>query len=347
MKLKNDRILKALACQPVDRTPIWIMRQAGRYLPEFRKLRQENPDFLKFCKTPALACEATLQPLARFELDAAIIFSDILTVVDALGFNLEYVGGVGPVVHNPVCAERDIAELSVERALENLTYVYDAITLTTRELAGRVPLIGFAGSPWTVACYLVSGQNIQQFHVARLMLYKNPKLMHQLLRLLTEVTIEYLNQQIRAGARILMLFDSWGGLLSSLTYPEFSLQYMQQIGERVLREFNGVKIPLIFFTKNCGAWLELLGQSCCDGVGLDWTIDLAQARTRIGTGKALQGNLDPLALYGTPDSVRQAALQILQQAGGYPGHVFNLGHGIDKTTPIESVEALIKTIQGQ
>ncbi len=343
-KLKNDRILKALMREPVDRTPMWIMRQAGRYLPEFRKLRAENPDFIQFCKTPELACEATLQPLARFDLDAAIIFSDILTVVDALGFNLEYIKTVGPVVHNPVRSLKDLQNLSMDAAIEKLSYVSDAVSMTVKALDNRVPLIGFAGSPWTVGCYMVEGQNANHFQTIRTMVYKNPQILHALLQLLTDITVEYINAQIKAGARIIMLFDSWGGVLSSLTYSQFSLNYMQQIGQRVLREFNGNKIPLIFFTKNGGNWLEQTANAGCDAVGLDWTVNLTDARRRVGNKVALQGNLDPLALYGTPDSVHKAVKEILLQYGPGSGHVFNLGHGIDKSTPIENVEALVDTI---
>lgn len=345
LKAKNNRIINALLRQPVDTTPVWMMRQAGRYLPEFRKLRAKVPDFLTFCKIPELACEVTLQPLERFDFDAAIIFSDILTVVDALGFNLEFVKEVGPIVHDPVRSSHVLKTLSISRALENLAYVSDAIRITSQALRHRVPLIGFAGSPWTVACYMVEGQNIRQFQMARMMLYQDPELLHNLLNVLTELTIHYLNAQIAAGAEIIMLFDTWGGLLSSSQYVHFSLQYMQKIGERIVRENQGKKIPLIFFSKNVGWGLELIADSGCDAVGLDWTVDIAKARQRIGDKVALQGCLDPMALYGTPESIRQAVGKIIGDFGHGPGHVFNLGHGVDKNTPVENVSALVAAVR--
>jgi len=343
--LKNDRIIKALFCEPVDATPIWIMRQAGRYLPEFRALRAKVPDFLKFCKNPELACEVTLQPLARFDLDAAIIFSDILTVVDALGFNLEFLSNVGPVVHNPVRSQKDLARLSIPFAMERLQYVFDAVKLTERELQGRVPLIGFAGSPWTVACYMVQGKNQHNFQQTRALIYQEPALMHFLLKTLTELTIHYLNQQIEAGARIIMLFDTWGGILSTDAYREFSLYYMQEIGRRIHREFNQHRIPLIFFTKNGGQWLEEMANSGCDAVGIDWTQNINDARSRVGHKVALQGNLDPMTLLGTPEAVRHEVKKILQRFGAGSGHIFNLGHGIDKSTPIENVQVMVNTVR--
>lgn len=342
--LQNDRLIKALLRQEVDRTPIWVMRQAGRYLPEYRELRKKARNFVEFCKSPELACEATLQPFARFDLDAAIIFSDILTVVDALGFDLRYVENEGPVILDPVQTSQDLKGLSATAALDKLQYVFDAVSVTSKALANKVPLIGFAGSPWTVACYMISGKNQKQFQHARLMLYANPELVHQLLELLTEVTILYLNEQVKAGARALMVFDSWGGLLSNLTYSQFSLDYMQKIGAGVIREYENQKIPLIFFTKNGGCWLEQLAESNCDAIGLDWTVNLANARETVAGRKALQGNLDPLALYGTPESVRSAVKNIIDQYGQHPGHVFNLGHGIDKDTPIPNVEALVAAV---
>ncbi|OGO91332.1 MAG: uroporphyrinogen decarboxylase [Coxiella sp. RIFCSPHIGHO2_12_FULL_44_14] len=342
---KNNRIIKALLRQPVDTTPVWMMRQAGRYLPEFRQLRAQVPDFMTFCKTPELACEATLQPLNRFDFDAAIIFSDILTVVDALGLNLEFVPAAGPVVHNPVRSFSALQTLSIERALEKLQYVDEAIRLTSRTLQHRVPLIGFAGSPWTVACYMIEGQNEHQFQITRTMLYREPALLHAVLKLLTELTIHYLNAQIAAGAEIIMLFDTWGGLLSSSTYPEFSLYYMKAIGEGIQRTHHAEKIPLIFFTKNAGLWLKSIANAGCDAVGIDWTVDIAKARRMIGATVALQGGLDPMALYGTPQSVRLAVKKILQDFGDSSGHVFNLGHGVDKETPIENVSAMVAAVR--
>lgn len=343
--MKNTRIIQALLRQPVDTTPVWMMRQAGRYLPEFRELRATQPDFMAFCKTPELACEVTLQPLARFGFDAAIIFSDILTVVDALNFDLQFVKEIGPIVHNPVKSMHDLQGLSVEGALEKLQYVFDAIRLTSRALEHKVPLIGFAGSPWTVACYMIEGQNTKQFQTIRTMVYREPEVLHYLLSLLTELTIKYINAQISAGAEIIMLFDTWGGLLSSMTYPEFSLHYMQAIGRGIQRESFGKKIPLIFFTKNGGLWLESIADAGCDAVGLDWTVDIAKACHSVGSRVALQGCLDPMALYGTPLSIRQHVKKIIQDFAYPTGHVFNLGHGIDQFTPIDNVTAMVEAVR--
>lgn len=343
--MKQHRLINALLRQPVDKTPVWIMRQAGRYLPEFRELRKKAPHFLDFCKIPELACEATLQPLQRFDLDAAIIFSDILTVIDAMGFNLEFVSGQGPVVHNPVCSKADLVHVSLESAAERLDYVNQAIKVTRQAIGGRVPLIGFAGSPWTVACYLIEGRNQQAFQTTRKMLYQNPDLLTQLLNQLTDLTIIYLTQQIRAGAEAVMLFDSWGGLLSDTTYPTFSLQYMQRIAQALPRQFNGVPIPLIFFTKGGGLWLEAMADAGCDALGLDWTVNIASARQRVGHKVALQGNLDPLALYGSCDAVREAVRKMISDYGEGSGQIINLGHGIDKDTPIAHVEAMIEAVR--
>lgn len=343
--MKEHRLIKALLRQPVDRTPLWVMRQAGRYLPEFRALRQKAPHFLDFCKIPELACEATLQPLQRFPLDAAIIFSDILTVVDALGFDLEFVSGQGPVVHNPVRSDSDLKSLSLELATERLQYVSEALSMTRRALADKVPLIGFAGSPWTVACYMVEGRNQRGFQTVRQMCYQHPDLLHHLLDRLTELTILYLQHQLAAGAQVLMLFDSWGGLLSEAGYLEFSLSYMHRIARAIPRSFQGERIPFIFFTKGGGLWLSHIDDDVCDAVGLDWTMDIGVARQQVGDRLALQGNLDPMALYGTVDSVRQSVKHIMQGYGDGSGHVFNLGHGIDKDTPIANVEAMIDAVR--
>lgn len=339
------RMINALLRQPFDKTPVWIMRQAGRYLPEFRQLRAKMPQFLDFCKNPELACEATLQPLERFDLDAAIIFSDILTVIDAMGFHLEFVSGEGPVVYNPVRCLQAIEAASVDAAIERLQYVYEAVRITRAALLDRVPLIGFAGSPWTVACYLVEGRNQKNFQTIRAMMYRDPVLLNTILDKLTELSIHYLNQQIAAGAQIIMLFDSWGGLLSDASYEAFSLRYMRRIGEGLQRIAGGRTIPLIFFTKNGGLWLEQTASAGCDAVGLDWSINLADARQRVGDQVALQGNLDPMALYGTPDTVNAAVKQMITAYGGDTGYVVNLGHGIDKDTPIENVAAMIDAVR--
>ncbi len=343
--MKTHRLVNALLRQPVDKTPVWIMRQAGRYLPEFRELRKKAPHFLDFCKIPELACEATLQPLRRFDLDAAIIFSDILTVVDALGFDLEFVSGQGPVVHNPIRSEADLSKVSLEEAAGRLSYVYQAVKMTRDVLSGKVPLIGFAGSPWTVACYMIEGRNQQNFQTIRQMIYKNPLLLHKLLDQLAQLSILYLRKQIEAGAEVVMLFDSWGGLLSAENYLTFSLDYMQRIAEALPEMVNGQRIPRIFFTKGGGLWLkQLLGRGC-DAAGLDWTIDVGVARQQVGDQLALQGNLDPMALYGTTASVREAVRKIIESYGKGSGHVINLGHGIDKATPIENVEAMVSAVR--
>ncbi len=345
LRLKNDRFIRALLRQPVDRTPVWIMRQAGRYLPEYRQLREKVPNFMAFCKTPELACEATLQPLRRFPLDAAIIFSDILTIPDAMGVDLHIAPTVGPVIRNPVRSAQDVNRLQMPAVEEALSYLFDAIRLTVKALDHRVPLIGFAGSPWTLACYMTEGQSSKTFLTARAMLYQQPDVFHTLLQKLTTLTIAYLNAQIKAGADVVMLFDTWGGLLTPSLYRQFSLDYLSQIAAEVVRQKNGRKIPLIFFTKNGGQWLESIANSGCDAVGLDWTTDIGQARRRVGDRVALQGNLDPAILLSNPESISTAAVDILKSYGQGFGHVFNLGHGIDPSTPIENVAALVEAVQ--
>ncbi len=342
--LQNDNLIRALLRQPVDRTPIWMMRQAGRYLPEYRQLRKQVPDFMTFCRTPALCCEATLQPLARFDLDAAIIFSDILTVPAAMGLPLQFVAGSGPQFSEPLRSRADLARLKAVDA-SALDYVMQAITLTRRELAGRVPLFGFAGSPWTVACYMVEGAGSKIWPAVRAMLYSSPQLMHELLDKITVTTIAYLNAQIEAGADAIMLFDTWGSVLAFDRYPEFSLQYMQRIAAAIHREHEGRRIPLVLFTKQASPWLELLADSDCDGIGLDSTVNLSQAIARVGDRVTLQGNLDPFTLYADADTIRQSVHAILDAFAGHDGHVFNLGHGIDKDTPIAGVEAMVAAVR--
>ncbi len=344
--LKNNRILRALLCEPVDRTPVWFMRQAGRYLPEFRALRAKEPNFMRFCQTPELACEVTLQPLQRFDLDAAIIFSDILTIPDALGLHVEILPNTGPVIHNPIRSSSDVKRLPHPDVREALSYVFTAITLVKKALNGRVPLIGFAGSPWTVACYCVEGQTSKDFQRIRGLCYENPDLLHALLSHLSVITVDYLNAQIEAGADVVMLFDTWGGLLPPKAYQSFSLHYLTEIAQKIHRERNGVKIPVILFTKGGGQYLEAIADSGCDAVGLDWTIDIGSARARIGDRVALQGNLDPAVLLSNPDAVRSAVHEILLAYGGGSGHVFNLGHGIDPQTPVENVAAMIEAVHG-
>lgn len=340
--IKNDRFIRALLRQPIDRTPIWMMRQAGRYLPEYRALRAKSKDFFDFCRTPELACEATLQPLARFPLDAAIIFSDILTVPIAMGCDINMHEGRGPVAPKPVHTAKAIQALNTDNAAEKLAYVSDAITLTKKELNQRVPLIGFAGSPWTVATYMVEGQSSKTFEKIKSMMYAEPALLHTLLEKITDVTIDYLNAQIEAGADVIQIFDSWGGVLSPCQYQLFSLNYMKKIGEKIHRDYNGKKIPLIFFSKGCGLYLENIAHAGCDAVGLDWTMDLAVAKKTVGDHVALQGNLDPCVLFADPKTIQQEAKKILSVYHNQTGFVFNLGHGISKDTPIDSVDALME-----
>lgn len=342
--LKNDRLIRALLRQPVDRTPAWIMRQAGRYLPEYRALRAKVPDFMTFCKTPELACEVTLQPLRRFHLDAAIIFSDILTIPDAMGLDLEFVGGEGPVIHNPIRTESDVQHLHNPVIEEDLAYVTNAINLVVKELNGSVPLIGFAGSPWTVATYMVEGHSSKTFQTIKSMLYRDPAILHALLAKTTETTIAYLSAQVKAGVSALMVFDSWGGVLSPVAYQEFSLKYMQQIANQVLREHQEQKIPLIFFTKSAAPYLEAIAASGCDAVGLDWTVDIQSARARVGHQVALQGNMDPCVLFADHQRIRAEVHSILDAYGPGSGHIFNLGHGIDKETPIDSVSVMLEAL---
>ncbi|EKD77489.1 MAG: hypothetical protein ACD_42C00318G0003 [uncultured bacterium] len=342
--IKNDRFIKALLHQPIDRTPIWLMRQAGRYLPEYRALRSQVKDFFTFCQTPELACEATLQPLKRFPLDAAIIFSDILTVPIAMECEIKMDEGHGPIAINPIRTEKMIAELNTTHALEKLQYVSQAIQLTKKALNNKIPLIGFAGSPWTVATYLVEGQSSKTFEKIKSMLYREPTILRDLLQKITDVTVDYLNMQIDAGADVIMVFDSWGGVLSPLHYQLFSLQYMQYIGEKIMREQYGKKIPLIFFSKGCGLYLENIADSGCDAIGLDWTMDLARAKKSVGDRVALQGNLDPCALFADHTTIQHEAKKILDVYKNETGLVFNLGHGISKETPVENVAALVETV---
>lgn len=342
IQIKSDRFIRALLRQPIDRTPIWLMRQAGRYLPEYRALRAKVKDFFTFCQTPELACEATLQPLARFPLDAAIIFSDILTVPIAMGCEINMDEGRGPVAPNPIRTIQAIQQLNTQYAAEKLTYVSDAIALTKKALNDKVPLIGFAGSPWTVATYMIEGQSSKTFEKIKSMMFAEPILLHTLLEKITDVTIHYLNAQIQSGADVVMIFDSWGGVLSPLQYQLFSLNYMQKIGEKIARIYQDKKIPLIFFSKGCGLYLENIADAGCDAVGLDWTMDLSAAKKLVGDRVALQGNLDPCALFADRQTIQQEANKILSVYNNQTGFVFNLGHGISKDTPIDSVNALME-----
>lgn len=342
---RNDNFLRALLGQPVDHTPVWLMRQAGRYLPEYRETRKRAGDFLTLCKTPSLACEVTLQPLARFDLDAAILFSDILTIPDAMGLGLEFTEGEGPRFARPLRDEWAIRGLAPTDPAAHLQYVMDAVAEIRKALDNSVPLIGFAGSPFTLACYMVEGKGNSEFQNIKKMLYTRPDLMHHMLRITAQSVTAYLNAQIESGAQALMIFDSWGGILTTSAYQEFSLAYMRQIVDGLIREVNGQRIPIILFTKGGNLWLEDIADTGCDGVGLDWTIDLSAAKHRIGDKVALQGNLDPCILLTTPDKVAQEARKVLDSFGGArTGHVFNLGHGISQFTPPENVSALIETV---
>jgi uroporphyrinogen decarboxylase len=342
--LKNDRFLRALLRQDVDVTPVWMMRQAGRYLPEYRQVRSEAGNFMNLCQNPTLACEVTLQPLRRYALDAAILFSDILTIPDAMGLGLYFSEGEGPRFHKKVVNAADVDALPVVNAESDLGYVMDAVRLIRRELNGEVPLIGFSGSPWTIATYMVEGGASKEFAVIKRMMMNDPVLMHELLEKITLSVIDYLNAQIRAGAQAVQIFDTWGGILSPHAYQMFSLQYMQRIVQGLIKEHEGRQVPAIVFTKNGGLWLEMIAASGCDCVGLDWTIDIGQARARIGDMVSLQGNMDPSTLYGSPERIRQEVALILAQFGHGNGHVFNLGHGIHQHVDPERVSGFIDAV---
>lgn len=344
-ELKNDRFLKALARQPVDRTPIWMMRQAGRYLPEYRTTRAKAGDFMSLCKNTELACEVTLQPLARYELDAAILFSDILTIPDAMGLGLYFEEGEGPKFRKPVRTEADIEQLNVVNTASDLAYVTDAVAMIRRELHGRVPLIGFSGSPWTLATYMIEGQSSRDFARTKTMLYSQPELMHQLLDKLALSVIDYLNAQISAGAQVVQIFDTWGGALSQAAYLEFSLAYMQKIVSGLTKQAEGRDVPVILFTKGGGHWLEAMAETGCDALGLDWTVDIGAARARVGNKVALQGNMDPAVLRADPARIESEVATILQSFGQGSGHIFNLGHGITPDIDPAHAKVFIEAVQ--
>jgi uroporphyrinogen decarboxylase len=343
-ELRNDRLLRALLREPVDRTPVWIMRQAGRYLPEYRATRERAGSFLELCRTPDLACEVTLQPLTRFPLDAAILFSDILTVPAAMGMTLEFTEGEGPRFPEPLRSSADVERLARPDPEVELGYVMDAVRLVRGELDGSVPLIGFAGSPWTHATYMVEGQGSSQFRFVKGMMFAKPALMHRLLERLAEAVRDYLNAQIRAGAQAIMIFDTWGGALAARDYDPFSLQYMRRIVEDLDREADGRRVPVVLFTKGGGNWLEQIAASGCDGVGIDWTVDIGDARRRIGERVALQGNLDPCTLYATRERIRHEVGEVLAAFGYGSGHVFNLGHGVQPHVDPEHVAAMVDAV---
>lgn len=343
-ELQNDRFLRALLREPVDKTPIWIMRQAGRYLPEYRATRAKAGNFMALCRNPELACEVTLQPLERFELDAAILFSDILTIPDAMGLGLYFTEGEGPAFENPIRSRADVEKIGVPDPEDELAYVPAAVRTIRAALHGRVPLIGFSGSPWTLASYMIEGRGSKTFARAKGMLYNEPALLHQLLDKIAQSVTAYLNAQIAAGAQAVQIFDTWGGMLTEPQYQEFSLRYMQQIVGNLTRESEGRKVPVILFTKGGGLWLDAMADTGCDALGLDWSISIGKARQQVGDRVALQGNLDPSALYASTDSVCHAAKAILDNFGNATGHVFNLGHGITPDIDPEKVRALVDTV---
>jgi uroporphyrinogen decarboxylase len=344
VELKNDLMLRALLRQPVDRTPVWIMRQAGRYLPEYLKTRAEAGSFMDLCQTPELACEVTLQPLRRFSLDAAIIFSDILTIPDVMGLNLYFVTGEGPKFEHPIRSAEDIRKLPSPDVNDSLAYVMNAISLTRRELDGKVPLIGFSGSPWTLATYMIEGGSSKTFSKAKKLIYQDPKLAHQLLGKLADTVTDYLNAQIESGAQAVQIFDTWGGALSAPAYKEFSLHYMEKIVSGLKRENEGRRVPVILFSKGCSTQLEALADTGCDALGVDWTISLDEARRRVGDRVALQGNMDPSILLASQKVVRQEVNETLNSFGQGNGHVFNLGHGITPDVDPENLSALISAV---
>jgi uroporphyrinogen decarboxylase len=344
--LQNDTFLRALLRQPTEYTPVWLMRQAGRYLPEYRATRARAGSFLGLAKNPDYATEVTLQPIDRYPLDASILFSDILTVPDAMGLGLYFEDGEGPKFERTVRTEEDVAKLHVPD-MASLDYVFKAVTQIRTALNGRVPLIGFSGSPWTLACYMVEGGGSREFHTIKKMIYARPDLAHRILATNAEAVAQYLNAQIDAGAQAVMIFDSWGGALADGAYQEFSLNYMRTVVSKLQREKDGVRIPAIVFTKGGGLWLDEMADIGADALGLDWTVNLGRARAQVGDRVALQGNLDPAILLATPDAVRTEVEKALASYGvpsaGH-GHVFNLGHGISQFTPPDSVTAMVEAV---
>jgi uroporphyrinogen decarboxylase len=348
---RNDTLLRALLRQPTDYTPVWLMRQAGRYLPEYNATRKRAGSFLGLAKSPAFATEVTLQPIERYPLDAAILFSDILTVPDAMGLGLYFADGEGPKFERPVRSEADVARLAVPDPAQSLSYVLDAVRQIRSALDDRIPLIGFSGSPFTLACYMVEGGGSDDFRTIKTMLYARPDLLHAILRINAAAVADYLNAQIEAGAQAVMLFDTWGGVLSTAAYREFSLAYLTEVVAQLQTQSRGARVPSIVFTKGGGLWLEDIAATGCDAVGVDWTVDLREARARIGDRCALQGNLDPMALFGTEAAIRAEAVNVLNAFGSprnadgtTAGHVFNLGHGISQFTPPENVAILVDEV---
>ena len=343
-QLKNDRYLKALLREPVDMTPVWMMRQAGRYLPEYKATRAEAGDFMSLCRNADLACEVTLQPLRRYALDAAILFSDLLTIPDAMGLGLSFGAGEGPKFARPIETKAHVDNLPIPDPEGELQYVMNAVRTIRRELKGEVPLIGFSGSPWTLATYMVEGGSSKAFTKIKKMMYTEPHLLHALLDKLADSVILYLNAQIKAGAQAVMVFDTWGGVLAHRDYQDFSLRYMHKIVDGLIRENEGRKVPVTLFTKGGGLWLEAVAETGCDAIGLDWTVNLHDARQRVGHKVALQGNMDPSVLYASPARIEQEVQQILADFGQGSGHVFNLGHGIHLDVPTESPKVLVDSV---
>lgn len=343
-RLVNDTFLRALLREPTEHTPIWLMRQAGRYLPEYCETRRRAGSFLDLCKNKDLACEVTLQPLARYDLDAAILFSDILTVPDAMGLGLYFAEGEGPRFERPLKDEWEIRNLTAPDPHAELQYVMDAVSEIRRALDGSVPLIGFSGSPWTLACYMVEGGSSSDYRKVKSLAYSRPDLMHHILTVTADAVTAYLNAQIQSGAQAAMVFDSWGGVLSEEAYHTFSLPYLKRVVDGLIRENDGRRVPSIVFTKGGGLWLERIADIGADAVGLDWTMDIGRARALVGERVALQGNLDPNVLFAPPEVVAAEARKVLDSFGNHPGHVFNLGHGISQFTPPESVSVLVDTV---
>jgi uroporphyrinogen decarboxylase len=342
--MEDQRFLCALRREPVDRTPVWIMRQAGRYLPEYRATRARAGSFVNLCKTPELACEVTLQPIARYPLDAAILFSDILTIPDAMGLGLSVEDGVGPRLARPLRTRADIDRLAVPDPETELRYVMDAVRMIRRELAGKVPLIGFAGSPWTLACYMIEGEGSASFARAKALAWNEPDTMHRLLDVVARSVARYLAAQAAAGAQALMVFDTWGGLLAPDMFDEFSLRYLAQIAQTLKTDDVARSVPLILFSKGANSHLEALADTGCAALGLDWTISLGSARMRVGETVALQGNLDPAVLHASPEAIRAEVHKALQSFGPHPGHVFNLGHGITPDVDPSRLGVLIDAV---
>src|SRR5487761_2516540 len=343
-KVKNDTFLRALLRQPTEYTPLWMMRQAGRFLPEYRETRKRAGSFLGLCKNPDYATEVTLQPLERFPLDAAILFSDILTVPDAMGLGLYFSEGEGPKFERPLNTEAAIKALRVPDIGTDLKYVTDAVSQIRKALDGSVPLIGFSGSPWTLSCYMVEGGGSDDYAKVKTLMYKEPKLMHHILQVTAQAVIAYLNAQIEAGAQAVMIFDSWGGALSHAAYHDFSLPYLQTIVDGLIKVKDGVRIPSIVFTKGGGLWIESIANIGCDAVGLDWTMDIGIARQKVGDKVALQGNIDPTVLFATPEVIRTEVEKVLTSYGYGSGHVFNLGHGISQFTNPDNAAALVQAV---